>query len=147
MNNLGPLKIEEWIEQLSHHSDQAYVHTLLKIIRSVVKVGYKGPLQKIIKPNFLIANNAPDILTQNLDKQIAYNKVTKLNTIPGAYISSPLGFKSKPNGSWRQIHHLSYLQGSSVNCHILRNFGALEYTSIDDAIAVLLSSGKEIIIV
>ena len=135
------------MELLSRHSDKAYVHTLLKIICSGIKVGYTGPLQKIIRPNFPTANNAPDILTQDLDKQIAHNRVTKLDIIPDAYISSSLGLQPKPDSSWRQIHHLSYSQGCSVNCHILGNFGALEYTSIDDAIAILLYLGKKTIIV
>ena len=108
MKNPGPLKIEGWEELLSRHSDKAYVLTLLEIIRNGVKVGYTGPLQKIIGPNLPTANNALDILTQDLDKQIAHNRVTKLNTIPDAYISSPLGLEPKPDGGWRRIHHLSY---------------------------------------
>ena len=96
------------MELLSRHPDKAYVHTLLEIIRSRIKVGYTGPPQKIIGPNLPTANNAPDILTQDLDKQIAHNRVTKLDTILDAYISSTLGLEPKPDGGWRRIHHLSY---------------------------------------
>lgn len=142
-----PLKIEGWEELLSRHPGKAYVHTLLEIIRNGIKVGYTGSPQKIIGPNLPTANNAPDILTQDLDKQIAHNRVTKLNTSPNAYISSPLGLEPKPDRGWQRIHHLSYPQGSSVNCHIPCDFGAFEYTSIDDAIAVFLSLGKGTIMV
>ena len=135
------------MELLSRHPDKVYVHTLLEIIRSGVKIGYTGPPQKIIGPNLPTANDAPDILTQDLDKQIAHNRVTKLDTIPDAFISSPLGLEPKPDGGWRRIHHLSYPRGSSVNCHIPRDYGALEYTSIDDAIAILLRLGKGTIMV
>ena len=82
-----------------------------------------------------------------MDKQVAYNRVTKFNTILDTYILSLLGLELKPNGGWQQIHHLSYLRGSFVNCHILRNFRVLEYTIIDDAIAVLLFLGKKITII
>lgn len=118
------------------------IHTLLQIIRGGVKFGYKGPPQKIIGLYLPSANDAPGILTQDLDKQIAYNRVTKLDIIPDTYISSLLGLEPKPDGSWRLIHHLSYPRGSSVNCYIPRNYGAVEYTSLDDAIALLLSLGK-----
>ncbi len=142
LNNPGPFKIKGWMELLSHYLDKAYMHILLKIIHSGIKVGYTGPPQKILEPNLPTANNAPDILTQDLDKQIAHNRVTKPDAIPDAYISSLLRLKPKSDGGWQQIHHLSYLRGSSVNCHILRNFGTLEYTNIDDTIAVLLSLDK-----
>ena len=65
------------MELLSRHPDKVYVHTLLEIIRSGVKIGYTEPLQKIIGPNLPKANDAPDTLTQALDKQIAHNRVTK----------------------------------------------------------------------
>ncbi len=45
---------------------------------------------KIILPNFLTANNVFNILTQNLNKQIIYNQVTKLDAITDAYILSIL---------------------------------------------------------
>lgn len=102
--------------------------------------------QKIIKSNFSIADNAPNILTQDLDKQIAYNKITKINTILDVYIFSSLSPKLKFDKNWQYIHYLSYAWGSLVNCHILRNYGALNYTCIDDAIAVFIFLGKEIII-
>lgn len=127
---------------LSHHPDKIYVHTLLEIIYSGVKVGYNGPPQKIIGPNFPTANNAFNILTQDLEKQIAHNRVTKLEAVPETYISSPLGLEPKANGGWQRIHHLSYPQGNSVNCHILCDYGTLEYKSIDDATAILISMGK-----
>ena len=96
------------MELFSRHLIKAYVYTFLKIIRNEVRVGYTRPLQKIIKLNFLKANNAPDILIQELDKQIAYNIVTKLDAISDTYISSLLGLKPKPDGSLQQIHYLLY---------------------------------------
>ena len=55
----------------------------------------------------MAANNALDFLTQDLDKQIARNRVTKLDAIPNAYILSLFGLEPKPDISWRCIHHLS----------------------------------------
>lgn len=118
------------------------MQTILDIIRFGVRIGYTGPKQRILSCNLPTANNAPEILTQDLEKQITYNRVTRLTTNPAAFISSPLGLEPKLDGGWRRIHHLSHPRGSSVNCHIPRDHGALEYTSIDDAISVLATLGK-----
>lgn len=67
------------------------------------------PLQKIIGPNFPIANNEPNILTENLDKQITHDRVIKLNTILDTFISFSFGLEPKSDCGLRHIHHLSYL--------------------------------------
>lgn len=67
------------------------------------------PLQKIIGPNFPIANNEHNILTENLDKQITHNRVIKLNNILDAFISFSFGLEPKSDCGLRRIYHLSYL--------------------------------------
>lgn len=47
----------------------------------------------MIEPNLPIVDNAPNILTQDLNKQISHNWVTKLNAVSNTYIFSLLGFK------------------------------------------------------
>lgn len=54
-------------------------------------------MQKIIKSNFFIVNNASNILTQDLNKKIAYNRVNKLNFFPNKFISLSLSPKPKLN--------------------------------------------------
>lgn len=147
MLSSGPLKPEGWAKLLCNHPDRLYVQTLLDIIRFGVRIGYSEPKQQILSCNLPTANNAPEILTQDLEKQIAHNRVTRLTSSPTAFISSPLGLEPKPDGGWRRIHHLSHPRGSPVNCHIPRDHGALEYTSIDDAISVLATLGKGTIMV
>ena len=59
--------------------------------------------------------------------------------LPDFFISSPLGLAPKStSGKWQRIHHLSHLWGKSVNCHIAKDHGALEYASIDNAIEAVL---------
>lgn len=142
MLNPGPLKPEGWAKLLANHPDRLYVRTILDIIRFGVRIGYTGLKQRILSCNLPTANNAPEILIQDLEKQITHNRVTRLTTNPAAFISSTFGLEPKPNEGWRRIHHLSYPRGSSVNCHIPRDHGALEYTSINDAISVLATLGK-----
>lgn len=96
------------MQLLSRPRNKAYVQIFLEIIHNKVKIEYVSSLQKIIKPNLLTANNALGILTQDFDKQIASNRVTKLDAISNAYISLPLGLEFKLNRGWQRIHHLLY---------------------------------------
>ena len=59
------------------------------------------------------------------------------------FISSPLGVVSKETpGEFRIIHHLSYLDGSSVNDFIPDQFSSVQYASIGDAITVIKSLAR-----
>jgi hypothetical protein len=57
------------------------------------------------------------------------------------FICSPLGLVPKGSGGWRRIHHLSYPRGSSVNDHIPAEWAALEYATVDQAIALIAAQG------
>ena len=60
------------------------------------------------------------------------------------FISSPLGVVPKKTpGEFRIIHHLSYLDGSSVNDFIPDvQFSSVQYASIGDAITVIKSLAR-----
>ena len=105
------------------------------------KIGYQGPRQRILSANLPTANEAPEVLLQDLHEQQRLNRLTRVNIIPQSFISSPLGLVPKGDGRWRRIHHLSHPRGKSVNCHIPEAWEALEYTTFDDAIDVLLAQG------
>ena len=53
----------------------------------------------------------------------------------------------KSDSGWRRIHDLSYPRGKSVNDGIPDDFGALEYATLDEAIAALLLRGIGAILV
>lgn len=117
------------------------------IIEFGAKIGYYGPLQKILSKNLLSAIDIPDINSQDLDNQIQYNRITKVDIFPIQFISSPLELVPKPNGGWQHIHHLSHPWGSSVNCNIAEEFSTLEYTIFDDVVEMLLKVGSGMIFV
>ena len=48
----------------------------------------------------------------------------------------------KAPGEFRLIHHLSWPEGNSVNCHIDPGKASVKYTSFDDAIRVVQQSGQ-----
>lgn len=64
------------------------------------------------------------------------------------FISSPLGLvpKTGSNTSYR-IHHLSFPPGKSVNDYIPPGWGSLEYTSFDEAVAMVAAAGHGAILV
>ena len=91
------------------------------------------------------ALSKPDIVNIKLEKEI------KLGRIIGPFqespfknhVISPLGLvEKKTPGEYRVIHHLSYPAGSSINDGIPRDYASVHYTSISDAINVILSYGK-----
>lgn len=139
----GPLKWLSWQTLLNNHPDQQYRAIILDIIKFGARVGYQGPKQTITSGNLPTADDAPEILTEDLELQIKHNCIVCLyQTPPPDFIFSPLGLEPKPNGGWRRIHHLSHPHGCFVNCNIPREHGSLEYTSVDEAIALVLEGGK-----
>lgn len=96
------------MELLSCHLNNIYINIFLEIICSGIKIRYIRSSKKIIRPNLPIANNTPNILTQDLDKQIAHNRGIKLNTILDMFILNLFRLKPKPNGDSQQIHYLLY---------------------------------------
>ena len=111
------------------------------------KIGYTGPNQLILSKNLTSADEAPHILTQDLENQIAHHRLIKIDSLPPKLICSPLGLVSKSNGGWRQIHHLFYPPGRSVNDFIPQEWGALEYLTFDDAIKKIVAHGPKCILV
>ena len=65
------------------------------------------------------------------------------------FISSPLGLVPKAGQikAWRQIHHLSFPHGKSVNDHLTPDWGALEYASFDQAVAMVAMAGQGAILI
>lgn len=130
-----PLKIEGWRKHLAGHPDTLYKQTIFDIIQYGAKIGYTGPDQFIFSKNLSSAKSAPDIITKDLEKQVASDRVTKVVSLPQQFISSPLGLVPKPRSNgWRRIHHLSHPEGQSVNDYIPEEWGTIEYPTVDEAI-------------
>ena len=91
-------------------------------------------------PNLPSANDSMDTLNRDLQGQKNHRRIMLVPTPqPGdRFISSPLGLIAKggQTNTWRRIHHLSFPRGRSVNDHIPPDWGTLEYTSLDEAVAM-----------
>ena len=125
-----------------------YASELGQIIIRGAKVGYRGLFRFQLFQSYPSALSAPDILIKDLQKQQYYNRLTRVGSNPlYPFISSPLGLVPKSDGGWRRIYDLSYPRGKSVNDGIPDDFGALEYATLNEAIAALLLRGIGAILV
>jgi hypothetical protein len=105
---------------LRDHPNLAYTRVILDIIQCGAKIGYTGPPQLILSENLTFVNEAPDIITNDVNSQVERGRIAQVNDVPEFFISFSLGLVPKPNGGWRRIHHLSHSKRSSVNDHIPR---------------------------
>ncbi len=144
----GPLRVDGWCFWMKNHPDLTFAKTLAAIIRKGAKTGYQGQILYHNHPNHQSARAAPDILTADLQKQLQHDRLTQVDpqTEP-RYVCSPLGLVPKHDGGWRRIHDLSFPRGDSVNDGIPQEWGALEYTTYDDAVNALLQQGPGAIFV
>ena len=134
---------EAWEDLFRTHPDWLYACALVDIIRHGVRIGYKGPDQFVISKNLASAESDPATPTADLLAQKAHNRLKPINPDQlKRFICSPLGLVPKSVGGWRRIHHLSFPSGSSVNDHIPAEWGALEYISFDEAIALVAAPGQ-----
>jgi hypothetical protein len=141
----GPLRLTEWAALLEQHPDRTFVNTLLHIIQYGACIGYCGPDQFILSSNLTSANNDPATLSHNITTELSHNRIMQVPD-PRAdpnkpFICSPLGLVPKSSGGWRRIHHLSYPRGHSVNDYIPNEWAALEYSTVDQAIALVAAQG------
>ena len=143
-----PLRPQAWEYWLARHPDRIYADTIIQIILRGVKIGFEGASQLRILPAHPTAGEAPEILSADVEKQLANHRLITLASIPQShYIASPLGLVPKHDGGWRRIHDLSFPRGKSVNDGIKAEFGALEYTSFEEALAAVIKQGPGAVLV
>ena len=107
-------------------------------------IGYKGPVGPNDARNLPSALQHPQIIDAELAKECAAGRIL------GPFHSRPLknlrcssiGIVPKKNNKWRMIMHLSAPAGNSINDFISKDDFSLHYTSIDDAVKILLSLGR-----
>lgn len=97
--------------------------------------------KKIISANLSSATDDPDTLITDLENQIAADHLTEVIEVGDHFICSRLGLVPKSNGKWCRIHHLSYPFGRLVNCHIPKEWRALEYTTFNEAKQEVIRAG------
>jgi len=145
----SPLNPDMFRELLVDYPQPEFPTLLAEIIQWGAKIGYQGPQQvKIRRPNHLSAYLHPQVIANDLAKDITENRLITLDKLPSErYYCSPLGLVPKKDSrgiqsGWRRIFDLSAPISSSVNDHIDESFGALSYTKFDAAISNIRRIGR-----
>ena len=139
-----PLRHSQFERELAHDPDKAFTLQLRTALQHGVDIGYKGPVGPNDVRNLPSALQHPQIIDAELTKECAAGRIL------GPFHSRPLknlrcsgiGVVSIKNNKWRMIMHLSAPAGNSINDFISKDDFSLHYTSIDDAIEILVSLGR-----
>jgi Reverse transcriptase (RNA-dependent DNA polymerase) len=137
----SPFHLDAWDTLLSHYPGNLRL-ILTSILQFGALVGYTGPDRYILSENLISANDAPEVMHDKLMEDLRFRRVVP--TLPQyPFISSPLGFAPKHDGSLRRIHHLSHPPGRSVNDGIPEAFASLEYTTFHAVLDMVLRAGRK----
>ena len=143
-----PLVLREWREWLGQHPDRAYAEYLLQGLEEGFCIGFKHGecASTSAKSNMQSAMVNPTVVDEYLEKEVGLGRVIgplKPEEYPTVHISR-FGVipKNHQPGKWRLIVDLSHPTGASVNDGIQPELCTLKYTSVDEAVRVVLSSGS-----
>ena len=142
-----PLVQKEWEEWLRPHHDKAYSQYLLQGLGNGFRIGFKYTEATCVKArsNMKSAVLNPSVVDEYLDKEIKHGRVLgpfNPEDYPSVQVSR-FGVipKNHQPGKWRLIVDLSHPAGSSVNDGIEPELCSLKYTTVDEAVEMVVSEG------
>ena len=127
-----PLQHAQFEREPARHPDKSWVSKLLTAIKIGVRIRHTGAQHYTHARNLSSAFQHPEV--------IVLGPFTKSPIYP--LQCSGLGAIPKKNVKWRMIMHLSAPAGRSVNDGIHPEEFSLHYSSVDDAVAILIHLGK-----
>ena len=139
------LRAKYWRAALTHYPSNLG-DILADIITYGALLGYTGPDVLILSDNLSSAYDAPEVLDNQLDKDLCLGRVCTVLPIQ-PFISSPLGLVPKSDNTLRRIHHLSFPSGRSVNDHIPVGDATLRYTAVTDILEAVRRAGRGAILI
>ena len=141
MGVVSPLVLDAFEQERLGYSDSAIRDYILSCIAHGFHVRYSNSckLLRSFNRNLKLASLHKEVIDKYLAKEVALNRVAGPFPIPPIHSLhiSPFG---QP-GQWRLILDLSSPHGYSVNDGIPKDPYSLHYTSVDDAIRILLQLG------
>ena len=135
---------------LQTYPNQRFVDTLTSIAISGARVGFQGdPVDRPQRSNHSSALNHPEIISESIQADLRKGRIRQISDLPSNYFCSPIGLTPKHTDGiqpgWRVIFGLSSPQGSSVNDGIPKEYGALVYETLNDAIRLVAQAGKGVV--
>ena len=143
-----PLIVGEWRKHLAAHPDAEYREYVLQGIREGFRIGFQYGNQscRSAKANKRSAIDNPGVVDDYLAKEVSLGRVLgplERSAWPGVTINrfGVIPKRHQP-GKWRLIVDLSHPKEKSVNDGIEEELCSLKYTSVDEAVQVILRLGS-----
>ena len=128
---------------LLQNYDSAKANYLVCGFNNGFRIGFQSDRHFRASPNLTSANELPEIVEEKLAKEISQGRIAgPFHELPFVNMHiSPIGVVPKKEvGQYRLIHNLSYPTDTSINDHIPDELKTVHYSSIDDAIEIILNT-------
>ena len=141
------LSLAGWAKQQVNYPDPKFSEAICRIAKYGARVGYKGPIQAICRPNLVSAQEALEVINRDLESNLKNGRVVEIQELGHRFMVSPLCLVPKPFRGCRRIHHLSTPPNHSVKDYIPRHYGHLKYSLFSDALDQVRMAGQGAILI
>ncbi len=142
-----PLEWRTWDGRLQYHPDQNFRRYIVTGLKEGFQVGFQSGVVANVsaQTNMLSATRNKQVVDEYLDKEVSLGRVAgpvDPTAQPGIHINR-FGVIEKTHqpGKYRLIVDLSYPEGHSVNDGLEPELCTMKYTSVDVAVARVLTHG------
>ena len=140
--------LSAWHPFLTAHPDKVYANYIREGLTLGFHIGFDNSTVQL-RPNTKNHKSVADNLqavASFIQGELATGRVNgpfQMSHMPGIHIS-PLGIIPKPHqpGKWRLIVDLSFPEGHSVNDGIASSLCSIKYASVDDAVDIIQTLGR-----
>ena len=138
---IKPERLLHYLELINY--DQNTTHFLIRGFQNGFRLGNSEETTDVHGKNASTVTENPEVIEQKLQPEIDKGRIAGPFPHPpfSPFHISPLNIRPKKTpGKFRLIHNLSYpYDGTSINSNIPQNFKTVQYSSIGDAIKILLT--------
>jgi len=132
---------------LSDYPDKKFVNTLITIMTTGARIGYEGdPYCRIRKHNHRSTQAHAHVITASIQSEIRKGRIRRIASLLDHHYCSPIGLVPKMSdgvqSGWRVIFDLSAPDGQSVNDGIPKEYGAIVYESVEDAMLLVARASR-----
>jgi hypothetical protein len=138
-----PINVKAWRPLVADHPDQRLVTEICEDLIMGVDIGFRGTPRNLVTRNMLSAFENPDVVRKTIDKEIAAGwSLGPFDVHPyPQFVINSIGVIPKKTGGHRMITDLSR-PAEGVNHSICKEDFSIQYSSIDDAVAILKRVGR-----
>jgi hypothetical protein len=143
------LNRQAWEHLMQFHPDKTFRDLILKYIDEGVPIGYEGPNVDRVCKNWNSCVKYKDAVQDIIATDVIKGRKSGPFSRPPVkyFVGSPMGaFQKRRSTKIRVINDLSWPPGEVVNDFISKENSAVQYITIDDAVARVKQLGKDCLI-